>query len=48
MKLMAEVDIGTGLEKGHFPETLVVIDTIGVEATVGPDQDQEKVWIETG
>ena len=30
MKVMAEVEIGTGLEKGHFPKTLVVIETIGV------------------
>ena len=44
MKVMAEA--GTGLEKGHFPETLVVIE-IGVQAIVGPGQDQEQVQIET-
>ena len=29
MKVIVETEIGTGLEKGHFPETLVVIE-IGV------------------
>ena len=45
---MAEVEIGTGLEKGLFLETLVAIETIGVQATVGPGQDQGQVQIETG
>ena len=36
MKVMTEVEIGTGLEKGHFPETLVAMEIIGVQATVGP------------
>ena len=40
VKVMAEVEIGTGLEKGHFPGTLVAIETIEVQAIVGPDQDQ--------
>ena len=31
MKVKAEVKIGTGLEKGHFLETLVMIETIGVQ-----------------
>ena len=44
MKVMAEVEIGTGLEKGHFLETLAAI---GTQATVGPDQDQWQVQIET-
>ena len=35
-KVMAEVEIGTGIEKGHFPETLAAIETIGVQSTVGP------------
>ena len=30
MIVMAEIEIGTGLEKGHFLETLVVIETTGV------------------
>ena len=47
MKVIAEVDIGTGLEKGHFVETLVMMETIGVQAIVGPDQDQRQVQIET-
>ena len=44
MKVMTEA--GTDLEKGHFPETLVAIE-IGVQATVGPGQDQEQIQIET-
>ena len=43
MKVMTA---GTGPEKGHFLEILVVIE-IGVQAIVGPGQDQEQVWIET-
>ena len=43
MKVMTEA--GTGLEKGHFPETLAAIE-IAVQATVGPGQDQELVQIE--
>ena len=43
MKVMAEVEIGTGLEKGCFLETLEVIEIIGVQATVGPGQDQGQV-----
>ena len=44
MKVMIEV--GTGLEKGHFPEAIITIE-IGVQAIVGPGQDQEQVLIET-
>ena len=40
MKVIAEVEIGTGLEKDHFLETSVTIETIGVLPIVGPDQDQ--------
>ena len=43
MIVMAEREIGTGLEKGHFLETSVVIETIGVQATGGPGQDQGQV-----
>ena len=32
MKVMARVEIGTGLEKGHFLEILGAIQTIGVQA----------------
>ena len=46
MKVMTGAEIGTGPEKGHFPETLVVIE-IRVQAIVGPCQDQEQVQIET-
>ena len=48
MKVMVEVVIGTGIEEGHLLETLVTIETIGVQTTVGPGQDQELVQIETG
>ena len=47
MKVEEEVEIGTGLEKSHFPETLVAIETIGVQGTVGLGQDHEQVQIET-
>ena len=47
IKVMAEVEMGTGLEKGHLLETLVVIEIIVAQATVGPGQDQEQVQIET-
>ena len=47
MKVIAEVEIGTGLEKDHFLETLVVIETIGVQAIIGPDQDEGQAQIET-
>ena len=39
-------EAGTGLEKGHFPEIMATIE-IGVQAIVGPDQDQEQVQTET-
>ena len=44
MKVMIEA--GTGLEKGHFPEAITIIEK-GVQAIVGPGQDQEQVQIET-
>ena len=40
MKAIEEVEIGSGLYKDYFLETLVMIETIGVQAIVGPDQDQ--------
>ena len=43
MKVMTEA--GTGLEKGHFLETLAAIEIAG-QATVGPGQDQEPVQTE--
>ena len=48
MKVMAEVEIGTGLEKGHFLETLVVIEMIGVQTIVGSGQDHGQAQIEAG
>ena len=43
MKVIAEVEIGTGLEKDHFLETSVMVGTMGVQAIVGPDQYQGQV-----
>ena len=37
--VIAEIEIGTGREKGYFLETLVMVETIGVQGIVGPDQD---------
>ena len=47
MKVIAEVMIGIGLEKDCFLETSVMIGTIGIQAIVGPDQDQGEVQIGT-
>ena len=47
MKVLAEVEIGTGLEKGNFLETSIMIETIGVQVIVGPDQSQEQVQMGT-
>ena len=44
MTVMTEA--GTVLEKGHFPVANTAIE-IGVQARVGPGQDQEQVQIET-
>ena len=38
-------EVGTDLEKGHFPEILTII-RIGVQAIVGQGQDREQVQIE--
>ena len=40
MKVIAKVEMGTGLEKDHSPESLVTKETIGVQVIVDPDQDQ--------
>ena len=32
------IEVGTGLEKGHFPEAITTTE-IGVQAIVGPGQD---------
>ena len=39
-------EVGTGLDKGHFPEAIKTIG-IGVHTIVGLGQDQEQVQIET-
>ena len=41
------IEVGTGLEKGHFPETITTIE-IGVQARVGPGQALEQVQTEIG
>ena len=46
-EMIVMVEAGTGLEKGHFPETVVTILGIGVQTIVGLGQDQEQVQIET-
>ena len=38
------IEVGTGLEKGHFPEAIVTIE-IGVKAIVGTGPDQRHVLI---
>ena len=40
------IEAGTGLEKSHFPEAITTIE-IGIQAIVGPGQEQEQVQIET-
>ena len=40
------IEAGTCLEKGYFPEAITTIE-IGVQAIVGPGQDQKQVQIET-
>ena len=47
MTVIAEVEIGTGLEKDHFLETLIAEEMMGVQVIVGLDQDQGQVQIET-
>ena len=41
------IEVGIGLEKGHFPETMTVIE-LGVQTTVdqGKDVDQVQTGIE--
>ena len=45
IEMTVMIEAGTGLEKGHFPETILTI-KIGVQAIVGPGQDPEQVLIE--
>ena len=46
IEMTVMIEVGTGLEKGHLPEAIITIE-IGVQAIVGPGQDQEQVLIET-
>ena len=39
------IEAGAGLEKGNFPDIIII--GIGLQAIVGPGQDQEQVQIET-
>ena len=45
IEMTVMIEAGTGLEKGHFPETITTIE-IGVQTIVGIGQDQEQVQIE--
>ena len=45
-KVIAEIGIGTGLEKDHPLETIILEEMMEVWVKVGPDQDQEQVQIE--
>ena len=47
MKVIAEIEIGTGLEKDHFLETSVLIEKIGAQTIVGPCEDQGQAQTET-
>ena len=38
-------EVGTGLEKGHFPDIMATILETEVQAIVGPGQDEEQVQI---
>ena len=42
IEMTVMIGAGTGLEKGHFPEARTTI-KIGVQAIVGPGQDQKQV-----
>ena len=44
-KMTAMVEIGTGPERGHFPEIMAIIE-LEVQAIVDPSQDPELVQIE--
>ena len=45
IEMTVMIEAGKGLEKGHFPEAITAIE-IGVQAIVGPSQDQEELQIE--
>ena len=45
IKMIVMKEVGIGLEKGHFPETMTVIE-LGVQAIV--DQGQDLELIQTG
>ena len=47
MEMTVMTEAGTGLGKGHFPETIATILEIEVQGIVDPVQDQQQVQIET-
>ena len=47
IEMTVMIEVGTSLEKGHFPEAIMTIE-IEVQTTVGPSQDPEQVQIEVG
>ena len=48
VKVVAEVEIGTSIEKSNFLETLVVIETTGGQANRRLRSGSGQVQIETG
>ena len=46
MKIIAEKEVGVGLEKDHFQGILIIEGTTKAQTTVDKDQDQEQVQIE--
>ena len=43
IEVVAMIEVGIGLEKGHFPETMTAVELGGVQAVVGKGQDLEQV-----
>ena len=41
MTVIPEIEVGVNLGKGQYPEALITEEMIGVQVTVGLDQDQE-------
>ena len=47
IEMTVMIKVETGLEKGHFRETIATIIEIGLQGIVGPGQDPVQVLIET-
>ena len=46
IEMTVMIEAGTGLERGHFPEAIIAIET-EVQVIAGPGQDPEQAQIET-